>query len=500
MVDYRKVVILSFLLGACGGSDGFSDRPEVPAGQTGCTVIAGPPGSDEFILRCADGTESLISGGEDGSSGSDGVCSVVDHEDGTKTISCADGTEITLENGQDGAPGERGEKGASGDDGEDGTSCSVADQMDGTKLVSCTDGTSVVVSDGQEGATGPAGEAGEQGVPGMNGADGQDGTDCSVADNGDGTKTISCTDGTTAVVADGEDGMDGADGRNVQIVTTAEPAGPNCEEGGNKIEFYIEGDVNPAATTYQCNTPTDPCQPGWMFSPQSGRCVPAVTLRWEGVLTSQFDMATLPGGAATTEPLVTEPEELMGMGTATPCSGTIAYPFAREAVFYNEGPSSFFEQGMSVSYETGSSRFEFGDEPVYHFSSMMGGSSLQTGGAQQPLTSDLQMEYILSNRLDFAMGTYPHRAFISMTGSKIQGFGPMDYPTLTLNISGRYTLDMAQPKSDKAPGVEAWLETFAGVQNTDPMTADAFVEFNTYGASGGGGTYRCRITSVYTSM
>ena len=62
-----------------------------------------------------------------------------------------------------------------------GGSCSAKDNGDGTKTISCDDGTEVTVSDGEDGAS------------------------CTVKDNGDGTKTISCEDGTEATVSDGAD-------------------------------------------------------------------------------------------------------------------------------------------------------------------------------------------------------------------------------------------------------------------------------------------------------
>ena len=69
-----------------------------------------------------------------------------------------------------------------GADGEDGTSCTVTDNGDGTVTIRCDDGTSVTVSDGA------------------------DGTSCTIADNGDGSSTITCEDGTSVTIADGENG------------------------------------------------------------------------------------------------------------------------------------------------------------------------------------------------------------------------------------------------------------------------------------------------------
>ena len=113
--------------------------------------------------------------GPAGASGDDASCSVVDNEDGTKTITCDDGTSVTI------------------GDGTDGQSCTVVDNGDGTKTITCEDGTSVTITDGT------------------------DGVDCSVVDNGDGTKTITCEDGTSITIRDGEDGENGENGGNVEV-------------------------------------------------------------------------------------------------------------------------------------------------------------------------------------------------------------------------------------------------------------------------------------------
>lgn len=70
--------------------------------------------------------------------------------------------------------------------GKDGDSCSVADNGNGTKTITCEDDTSVTVADG---------------------VDGKDGDSCSVADNGDGTKTIACGGDTPVTIHDGADGI-----------------------------------------------------------------------------------------------------------------------------------------------------------------------------------------------------------------------------------------------------------------------------------------------------
>lgn len=74
--------------------------------------------------------------------------------------------------------------GAQGEDGKDGANvCTATDNGDGTKTLNCNDGSSFTVSDG---------------------LDGEDGTSCSVADNRNGTATISCDDGTSATTIVGD--------------------------------------------------------------------------------------------------------------------------------------------------------------------------------------------------------------------------------------------------------------------------------------------------------
>jgi len=72
--------------------------------------------------------------------------------------------------GGKGDPGPEGQPGPSGDTGAAGESCSVTDNGDGTKDVTCGT-TTITVSDG---------------TPGV------DGDDCTVVDNGDGTATLTC--------------------------------------------------------------------------------------------------------------------------------------------------------------------------------------------------------------------------------------------------------------------------------------------------------------------
>ena len=81
--------------------------------------------------------------------------------------------------------------GCQGPAGEKGSSCSTKDNGDGTITVSCTDGTSVTLNSGRDGTNG------------VNGANGDAGTSCSITTKGDGGRIVSCTDGTIADIPNG---------------------------------------------------------------------------------------------------------------------------------------------------------------------------------------------------------------------------------------------------------------------------------------------------------
>ncbi len=172
MVDHRiartllPLLALTSLSGVtgCSGDDGKNGN--AGSNGTSCTVTADEEAGTATIV-CTDGTEAVVTGGEDGAS-----CTVDDNADGTKTITCDDGTTVTVEDGTTPEP------------------CTVEDNGDGTKTVTCGE-DSIVVSDG------------------IDGIDGIDGAACTVEDNGDGSRTIECEDGTTVTIADGQAGENG---------------------------------------------------------------------------------------------------------------------------------------------------------------------------------------------------------------------------------------------------------------------------------------------------
>lgn len=90
--------------------------------------------------------------GDDGAAGPKGKgepCSVKSNNDGTSTITCPDGTSVTVTGGgnaEGGPPGPPGEAGPPGPGGDAGVSCTIVDNNDGTKTITCDDGTKVTVS------------------------------------------------------------------------------------------------------------------------------------------------------------------------------------------------------------------------------------------------------------------------------------------------------------------------------------------------------------------
>ncbi len=78
-------------------------------------------------------------------------------------------------------------RGPKGDPGASGGACTVKDNGDGTETIACADGSSVTVHDGANGSA----------------------ASCSVQKNADGTATLSCTDGTSVTISNGTNGTNG---------------------------------------------------------------------------------------------------------------------------------------------------------------------------------------------------------------------------------------------------------------------------------------------------
>ena len=130
--------------------------------------------------------------------------------------------------------------GCEGPAGAPGTSCSIADNGDGSATISCTDGSAITVENGKDGTNGTDGT---DGTDGADGADGSNGSSCTVTDNLDGTKTIACEDGTTVTVSDGTDGksctvVDNGDGTDT--ITCSDGTSVTVSDGADGKDLLIE--------------------------------------------------------------------------------------------------------------------------------------------------------------------------------------------------------------------------------------------------------------------
>lgn len=155
---------------------------------------------------------------------------------------------LALAVGCTGTPGPTGPAGAAGA----AASCTVKDDGGGTKTISCTDGTNVTVKDGVVGPTGAAG------------TDGKDGSSCKVVDNGNGSKTISCTDGSSATVSDGRAGDAGksctvaanTDGTSTITCTDGSTAIVRNGENGAPGRSCTVTQVDPSTKKISCSDGT----------------------------------------------------------------------------------------------------------------------------------------------------------------------------------------------------------------------------------------------------
>jgi collagen triple helix repeat protein len=166
--------------------------------------------------------------------------------------------------GASGTNGETGATGAAGVAGPAGTSCTVQDNGDDTKTLSCEDGTLLTIHDGSSGATGaqgPAGADGQDGATGAQGVPGEAGTSCRIMNRGSNAYLVGCLRGAT-IVPNGSDGQDGTSAPALVNVTT-EPRGSHCHAGGHLIELGYDidhsGVLEPGEVTdrdYACAPPT----------------------------------------------------------------------------------------------------------------------------------------------------------------------------------------------------------------------------------------------------
>lgn len=149
--------------------------------------------------------------------------------------------------------GASGQPGPAGEDGEDGSSFHLVDTS--ASLPECTEDLNnqifyVAFEYGfqvcqstiwlEVNLTGPQGLAGTDGTDGANGQNGLNGIN--GVDGDQGRMGPPGTDGVSG--QDGAEGADGADGTPSLIVTTPEPSGPNCPQGGSLIQTGADLNVN----------------------------------------------------------------------------------------------------------------------------------------------------------------------------------------------------------------------------------------------------------------
>lgn len=202
-------------------------------------AVACPAGGDLIHVGVdADGDGTLSSGERSGSfevcDGQDGAsCSVVDNNDGTKTISCTDGTSATV---------------------ADGGACSASDNGDGTKTIACEDGSLVIVSNGNNALVAVT-HGGAQAC--SNGGDlvqvgpDEDGdgvlAPAEVSDTFEVCRGIDGSDGQDGMNgAPGVDGMDGANGQDgaMALVSITTDGAQNCPAGGDLLEVGVDTNAN----------------------------------------------------------------------------------------------------------------------------------------------------------------------------------------------------------------------------------------------------------------
>lgn len=123
--------------------------------------------------------------------------------------------------------------------GEPAEPCSVAENTDGSATITCPD-SEVTIDPPADGATGDDGIAGADGPDGPAGIDGEAGDSCTVADNMDGSRTITCDDGTSVIIGEGQDGLNAGDLRGLVVMAdTDAPANTTHFVAGDAITANI---------------------------------------------------------------------------------------------------------------------------------------------------------------------------------------------------------------------------------------------------------------------
>ena len=166
----------SLLNGAKGDSGEIGAKGEDGAN---CKISENADGTG-FEVTCGDETVGILHG----TNGSNGTsCTVEENTDGGYNFVCGGEVVGSVANGLPGAKGDTGETGAVGDSGK---SCYV-EELENAKGYNVICGADTVgFLNGAKGATG------DQGAVGDTGKVGEQGASCTLADNGDGSVTMTC--------------------------------------------------------------------------------------------------------------------------------------------------------------------------------------------------------------------------------------------------------------------------------------------------------------------
>ena len=154
--------------------------------------------------------------------------------------------------GDQGPQGETGPQGATGGDGPQGIAGNDGAEGDSAYEIWLALGNTGTQQDFIDSLTGPAGPQGEQGLAGPQGSDGSAGSSA---------YEIWLAAGNTGTESDFLSSLVGTNGKSALIKTTDEPAGPNCANGGIKIEVgsddnnngvLDQDEINSTLTQYLC--------------------------------------------------------------------------------------------------------------------------------------------------------------------------------------------------------------------------------------------------------
>lgn len=185
-------------------------------------------GSGGAIITCEDGTELVVSGGDDGNDGAAALVNVSDEPAGANCESGGQRIDIGLDNGDGGATAADGVL----DAGEIDTTTYVCDGSDGTDGSDGSAGTITLIASTAEPEGANCATGGQRIDVGLDNGDGG-----GTADNG--TLEEGEIDA-TSYVCNGDDGAAGADGAATLVAANDEAPGGSCANGGQRFDIGLD--------------------------------------------------------------------------------------------------------------------------------------------------------------------------------------------------------------------------------------------------------------------